>query len=320
MPGGSKGPLILWHMEVLIVCPANCTTGGPEALHAFASGLNKMDGIHARLWSWNITSYPPQPAEYAAYGCEYVTDIPADFDGIIVYPEIWANHALDYPQYTRAVYWLGIDAYASWNLRDAGAFLADDSIIHIAQSAYAYDFLRRLRVSRLLMCTDLLNADFYAEYGEQERTNEVLYNPAKATPFQRRLMEACHGITFKPITGMTREQVIDAMHHAKLYIDFGKFPGRERMPREAILCGCCVVSSKIGAAAYYADFPHHYKFDSKDGHIWAIVNTIHYVLHNFDTCSGDFEIARMRLRAERDLVPEQVKEVADAFQYYHPGA
>ena len=102
-------------MDVLVVCPASCATGGPEALHEFASELNKNGGINARLWYWNITSSPPMPEEYKVYGCEYVTDLPAGYDGVIVYPEIWANHALDYPQCINAVYWLGVDAYASWN-------------------------------------------------------------------------------------------------------------------------------------------------------------------------------------------------------------
>lgn len=307
-------------IEILVVCPANCATGGPEALHAFANELNKMDGIGAKLWYWNITSYPPMPEEYTAYGCEYVTELPAGYDGVVVYPEIWANHALDYPHLTRVIYWLGLDAYAAWNPHDSGAFLADDDIIHLAQSEYAHDLLRKLKVSHLFKCTDAVNAEFYAEYIEQGRSDEVLYNPAKATPFMHELIAACPDITFKPIQGMTREQVIDTMRRSKLYVDFGEFPGRERMPREAALCGCCLVTSKIGSAAYNEDFMHNSKFDSKRSHIWAITHRIRYMLDHYDECRKEFDQFRDDLHEDRSRVRQQTEVFAHALQHHHSRA
>ena len=295
--------------EVLVVCPANCATGGPECLHAFTSELNKA-GAKARLWYWDIQSYPPMPDEYKAYNCEYVTELPQDFDGIVVLPEIWANKALDFPK--AAIYWLGLDAYAGWHPANRGAFLANENIIHIAQSEYAYDLLRKLKVNKLYKCTDVLNQDFYEAFTEEERSDVIIYNPAKETPFMRQLMrESCE--EFRPIRGMTRAEVIDTMRHSKLYLDFGEFPGRERIPREAALCGCCLITSKIGSAAYNEDFMHNYKFDSKEGHIWAIVNRIHYVLDHFDECQKEFAPFRADLIKDKQRVKQQVKELAKVF-------
>lgn len=298
------------NMEILHVCPANCVTGGPEAIHEFVSELNKIDGVHARVWYWNINADPPQPEEYKSYGCEYVVSLPDGFNGVLIVPEIWANRVMDFPQCKRAIYWLGLDAYATFTPEnERGAFLTDDSILHIAQSEYALDFLKRLGVKHTVKCTDMLNPDFYEPYEETERSDAVLYNPAKATPFMRELMAACHGIEFKPIKNMTRAEVIDAMRHAKLYLDFGTFPGRERIPREAALCGCCLITGKVGAADYYGDFSHGYKFDSKSGHIWAIVNKIHYVLDHYDECRKDFETFRRALVKDRDELPKAVLDV-----------
>lgn len=305
-------------MDVLIVCPANCATGGPECLHEFTSELNKIDGVYARLWYWDIKSYPPMPEEYKSYGCEYVTEMPEGFDGYVVLPEIWANKALDYPK--AAIYWLGLDAYAGWNLYDRGAFLANENIIHIAQSEYAYDFLRMLKVRHLFKCVDVLNADFYEDYAEEERSDAVLYNPAKSTPFMQRLMAECQGIEFKPIQGMTRAEVIDAMRHSKLYIDFGEFPGRERIPREAALCGCCLITSKIGSADYLEDFCHFYKYDSKPSHVWAIIRKIRYVLDNYTECKRDFDRFREDLIEDRTRIQWQTEVIASVFQHYHPRA
>lgn len=299
-------------MEILHVCPANCVTGGPEAIHEFVSELNKIDGVHARIWYWDVQSLPPQPEEYASYGCDYVLDIPDGYDGVLIVPEIWANRVMDFGC-KKAVYWLGVDAYAGWTAEpDRGAFLMDESILHIAQSDYAADFLKKLGVKRIVKCTDMLNADFYKPYTEEPRSDVVLYNPAKATPFMKKVMAACYGIEFRPLKGLTRAEMIDTMRHAKLYVDFGEFPGRERIPREAVLCGCCIITSKIGAAAYYGDFWHDYKFDSKEAHIWAIVRKIRYVLDNYDECRKDFDGFRRILKADRDELGLHCADVVKA--------
>lgn len=309
-------------MQILVACPSNCATGGPEAIHQFVSIMDKQDGVDAFVWFWGA-SESPMPEEYKRYGCEYVTEIPDGFDGVLIFPEIWANETLRYSGYTRAIWWLGVDAYASWTApAECGAFLKDDTIVHIAQSEYSLDFLKRLGVKNVLKCDDTVNADFYADYDEPERGDDVLYNPAKATPFMYSVIAACPEITFKPITGMTRAQVIDTMRHSKLYVDFGEFPGRERMPREAALCGCCLITSKIGAAAYLKDFAHDYKFDSKDSHIWAIKHKIQHVLNNYDECRKDFDLFRKSLRNDILRIPKQCKKIVEVFdevQHHHSG-
>lgn len=302
------------NMKILVACPSNCATGGPEAIHQFVSTMDQLDGVDAFVWFWGASG-SPMPEEYRHYGCRFVTDIPDNFYGVLVFPEIWANEALKYPGYVRAIWWLGVDAYASWTApEERGAFLQDDTIVHIAQSEYARDFLKKLGVKRVLKCDDTVNTDFYADYDYIERGNDVLYNPTKATPFMQEIINACPGINFKPISGMTRAEVIDTMRHSKLYIDFGEFPGRERMPREAVLCGCCIITSKIGAAAYIKDFAHDYKFESKEGHIWAIVNRIHHVLENYDECRKDFDLFRDSLREDIKRIPEQCKEIVGVFR------
>ena len=307
-------------IEILHVCPGNCTTGGPECIHAFVSELNKIEDVHARIWYWDIQSSDPCPEEYKSYGCEYVTELPEGFDGTIIVPEIWANKVMDYPQCTRAIYWLGVDAYAGWTPgSERGAFLRDEDIIHICQSEYAYDFLKKLKVKRLIKCVDIINTDFYQEYEETEREDVILYNPAKATPFMYKIIEQS-GLSFKPITGMTRQQVIDTMRRSKLYVDFGEFPGRERMPREAVLCGCCIITSKIGSADYDIDFTHEYKFDSKDGHIWAIIHKIQYVLDHYEECRKDFDLFRHFLKGDIQLMERQCKGVINEIQHHHSGA
>ena len=279
-----------------------------------------MKDVYARIWYWGIKREDPVPEEYKRYKCDYVTELPMNYQGVLIYPEIWANHALDHPECTRAIWWLGVDAYASWTPPgERGAFLKDDSIVHIAQSYYAEELLRSLGVKRLCRCTDVVNKDFYESYEEKPRSNTVLYNPAKATPFMDKIMEACPDITFKPIRGMTRAEVIETMRFSKLYVDFGDFPGRERMPREAVLCGCCLITGKIGAAGNCGDFYHNYQFERKDEHIWAIARKIRYVLDHYEECRKDFNAFRIMLRQDVIKVDSELTGVLDEIQHNHTG-
>jgi len=41
----------------------------------------------------------------------------------------------------------------------------------------------------------------------------------------------------------------------KLYVDFGKHPGKDRMPREAAVHGCCIITGRRGAAGNPFDIP-----------------------------------------------------------------
>ena len=49
---------------------------------------------------------------------------------------------------------------------------------------------------------------------------------------------------------MTPEQVVDLMSESKVYIDFGNHPGKDRIPREAVINGCCVITGVRGSARF----------------------------------------------------------------------
>ena len=157
---------------------------------------------------------------------------------------------------------------------------------------------------------------------EVKRSNVVLFNPTniKLTRFQRTVMARATtelGVQFRPLEGYTRQELIDIFQHSKLYIDFGVFSGRERLPREAVMCGCCILTSDSGAARSFIDepIPATYKVSEVDEAI-AMIN---YVLHNYDRCKLDFNEYRKTLRYESVvLYPKEVKELANAILSYSP--
>ena len=307
-------------MEVLHICPANFATGGTESIHQLVSAMNRVKDVHARIlytnWNRKDTS---QPKEYVHYECEYITEFPSDFKGCVIFPEVYGNDAVK-PQYKDCVVamnWAGVDVY-DWNVpkEKRGIYLQRKDMIHIARSKYAMDTLTKKGLKPIeVACT--VSDEFFEPYEEEPRWNTVLYNGVgfKLTPFQKAVIEMCkaqYHIKFLPLINFKRPKLIEIMRRSKLYIDFGEFSGRERLPREAALCGCCVLTSNLGAAGYFEDvaISDRYKFD--DTQLAEAVERIREIIRNYPTIKTDFDEYRISLCKDREIYPKQVKELCDA--------
>lgn len=310
-------------MEVLVLCPAGLATGGPESLHQIAHEMNTLPGVHARMWYRFVGEPGYQPPEYAMYGVDYVVDFPKDFKGVIIFPEVWGNEVTDvkYRDCITIINWAGVDVYY-WNnlVSSQGVFLCNKKTLHLCQSTYAIDHLKKLGIEseRIFYISDVLNADFFKPYEEVPRNNIVLYNPVevKLTPYQKAVMSRARdeGIVFKPIEKMSRAEVIDTMHHAKLYLDLGVFSGRERLPREAVTCGCCIITSRSGTAGYYEDvsIPDTYKFDTDATSVVSIIKRMKYILKNYNACMSEFDAFRQYLKRDSELLHSQCETIIEA--------
>ena len=118
---------------------------------------------------------------------------------------------------------------------------SDQSIGHLCQSRYAAEFVKKQGILDFLFLSDCLNEDFLTSHAELSRDDRVLYNPSKGFWFTKKIIDANPDIDFVAIEGMTPAQTKSLMRTSKLYIDFGDHPGKDRLPREAAICGCCIV-------------------------------------------------------------------------------
>jgi hypothetical protein len=110
---------------------------------------------------------------------------------------------------------------------------------------------------------------------------------------------------------MAQKEVIQLMSHAKIYIDFGNHPGRDRLPREAALLGCCIITGKSGSAKFYEDIPidEKYKFEEKDENIEKILNCIQDILKDYETIVADFEQYRAIILDEKSEHKKILREI-----------
>lgn len=142
---------------------------------------------------------------------------------------------------------------------------------HLYQSEYARAFLAERGWAPAEHLGDYVNQGYLDEAGGRPadaREDLVAYNPAKGIEQTQAIIAAVEArvgdqVCFVPLVGMTRDGVKDVLGRAKLYIDFGYHPGRDRFPREAAITGACVLVNRRGSAANGIDvpLPDAYKVD-----------------------------------------------------------
>ena len=90
---------------------------------------------------------------------------------------------------------------------------------------------------------------------------------------------------------------------AKVYVDFGNHPGKDRIPREAAISGCCVITGMHGAAKFHEDvpIPNKYKVDDlEDLDVSHVRDLILDIFEHYDERIDDFEEYRTMIRGEKE--------------------
>lgn len=307
--------------KVYITCPPRYTTGGIELLHQLCAELNKNSNINAKILYIDQTPEKgnPQPELYNKYRNQYIINqIPeADYDKniTIIFPEIYINniHFYDLEKCNIVIYWESVDNYFMRGTKDQLLQLPS-SIIHLAQSAYAENFLKNIMgFKNVMKVGDYLNDDFFSITKQKKKEKipyTVCYNPAKGLNFTKRIIAATPGVKFIELKGLNRPDLIDTLSSSMLYIDFGSHPGKDRLPREAAMCGCCILVGAIGSAIYEEDMfiPRQYKMDFK---IDRISKAIYRILNNYDACIRDFYNYCNKIKQEKENFQREVKEFAE---------
>ena len=326
--------------KIYIICPGNLNSGGPEVLHQLCSSLIQF-GVNAFMFYMPNTpndaafnAADPVHPFYKKYHLPYTFNVEESEHNIIILPEV-AIFLLYTIKITRRVFWwLSVDNYIDnvansigWrkNYALAGSmpkffyFGKDDGdIIHFVQSEYARLFVKINGVPdyKIYMVEDYLNQAFLSKAAQVDLTkkeNIVAYNPKKGFEVTQQLINLAPDIAWRPIQNMTPEQVQELLAAAKVYIDFGNHPGKDRIPREAAISGCVVITGKRGAANNDIDIniPDEFKFDERTDNPQQVIEKIREVFENFSDAHEKQADYRARILDDKNRF---VREVADAFE------
>ena len=335
----SKHLSIFEETKIYVLCPANLKTGGTELLHQLVYTLNNCgrDAFITYYFEGKFNKDDPTPDAFKKYITNKtisISMIKDDSKNIIVFPEVCIGKQKRFKIIQKCVWWLSVDNYKETKgminrLKKYGVLsfikhlflndyvrLRDVKAIqtHLYQSYFALDFIKSLGIneSHTAYLSDYLNEIYINNVpSNRERQNVVIYNPKKGKEFTDKIIKSSNDVNYVPIINMSNSQVIELMRSSKVYIDFGNHPGKDRIPREAAMCGCCIITGKRGSAAYNRDvpIPEKYKFDDNEDNIHSIVNQIKRCIAEYDVTIKDFDGYRMIISKEKDGFVSAVRSI-----------
>ena len=181
--------------------------------------------------------------------------------------QVWTQYLDVIPRVRQVLWWLSVD-------NNGGSFhdfvgSAARGVVHASNSQYGIDYLASRRVPGALLLPDFVDvplcggganaSDPLAGGVGVGRGRVVAYNPSKGGAVTNRIIAALsasaggQGVQMVPVQHVPSSAYI--LRYARVYIDFGHHPGQDRLPREAVQCGCTVITGTEGSASLYADVP-----------------------------------------------------------------
>lgn len=334
--------------KIFVYCPSKVVTGGAELLHQLVHVLN-TNGKDAYIVYFDGGKEVPDA--YKNYHIKIAEKPEDNKENAVVLYEGVFDFITHTKHAQKILWWLSVDNlyynskkylslldYFKWSpkyavevfiyrvghllLRRKSFFhnnvsikyLSKNSHLNCYQSEYAQHFLVNNGFSQILPLSDYINKDFSINEGENHiipKENMVLYNPKKGFEHTSKLIKLAPHINWVPLQGMNRQQLLEIFQRSKLYIDFGFHPGKDRLPREAALNNCCIISGRFGSAKFFEDVAifDEYKLDLAHTSYEQVVNKIEQVLADYNAHIPNFSFYKKRILKEEAEFSIQVKQI-----------
>lgn len=276
---------------------------------------------------------------YKRYENPYTLEYQDSVDNICIVPETMTINFFKVKKGMKILWWLSVDNYihSTYIIKHGRFFQHIGSVLayhfkvithkiyeitnqsvnyHLVQSYYAMDYCIHLGIprSKIAYLSDYINDSYMHQNRDIQKVkkDQVLYNPKKGIEFTKYLMKQAPSIQWIPIINLSYDEARNLMQESKVYIDFGHHPGKDRLPREAVINGCCIITGKRGAAAYSKDvpIPEEFKFNDDFHKASDIIDKIRYTMNHYDTETIKFDNYRKIIYQERD----QFKK--DAYSFF----
>lgn len=335
---------LLKYKKVYVLAPYKVATGGVELAHQLVDCLrdNGKEAYIVYVSDGGIVGdNVAVTREYGKYNIAVSAAVDDDSRNVLVMPEIYLSLIPKFSNIQECVWWMSVDSAYSCNKNFADSFAHcstirerlwmlrhfrsytnlfsmkqlrryDSRLTHFYQSAYIQHFLYSLGLERVVRLTDYINADIMASVDPSAvKRNVILYNPVKGMRYTKRLMASMPGYDFVALQGLSREQLGGVLDSAKVYVDFGPFPGKDRLPREAVMHNCCIVTGRFGSSGFFEDVPigSRYKFDMRHADYGAISDCIADIFANYGERLRDFDYMRSAVMRERDDFYTEVDKI-----------
>lgn len=313
--------------SVVAICPGDSVTGGPELIHQFIDRINQNGG-DAKILYYPFDRDFKIPNAYSKYNVKVcgVKDINEEHVEFVI-PEIASTYIKELPGSNFHIWWLSVDNYFKY--KQGGLLLKFKLLIkkiikhpsipldfkqfknhkHWVQSHYAKDFLKSHDIESNLL-SDFLNEEHLnQEVDVSAKENVICFNPKKGIDVTNKLVSTYPEYKFVPIQNMTAKEVSELLQSSKIYIDFGNHPGKDRIPREAAMAKCIVITGTKGSAKNKYDIAVDsiYKIDEGNTDFYGEIGELFQdVFDNFENHLNHFEPYRKKIISEKIVFNEQV--------------
>lgn len=291
---------------IYVICPAHIVTGGVEAVHQLVDKLRKF-GHDARIVMKPFVDNPLL-IQYRNYDVCFAASIDDRPEHLLIVTEVSTPVLADFDLIRKAVWWLSVDNHLRLPNRFEFSDPGHAKVLHLAQSVYAERFLLGQGVCNVYRLTDYLHAEYLRDL-RPPKNNVILYTPVKGSQaFVDRLRVRDTSLAWLPLQGMVRRRHAHVLRQAKLYVDFGSHPGKDRQPREAAVNGCCVIVGLRGSARLSEDvpIPSHFKFDLDTFDPEAILATARRCLSEYSATYREFSDFVASIRDEEKHFEQEV--------------
>ncbi len=323
---------------IYIACPGNFATGGPYLLHQLAYKLIHL-GYNAKMFYLSVSiDEDPVHEFYKGMKIPYSFEIDNNLSNLLITPESFANLVLKYKDIQTVIWWLSVDNFFETNKKPSFSvkrflglkekryqynFQKEPKHFHWVQSFYAEHFLKSKDISDIKHLSDYLNDIFIDEvknikFDSTNKENSIAYNPKKGYEITKILIEKTPHLKWVAIENMTPTEVKELLLKSKIYIDFGHHPGKDRIPREAAICGCIVITNTRGSASFFEDvsIPNNYKIDYSPEKEQEIIKLLETSLFDYDEKSKEFEFYKTKIINEETKFNFDLEEILRNSQNY----
>lgn len=326
------------YRDVLIFCP-EAKTGGPEAMHQLRCQIARHGGTARMVYYAPFSRLEidgetlrchaddlPMPAHFAQYHPLVAEEAKLGPDTLVIFPEPLGKLAsVSEVRYQRALWWLSLDNALPQNreLIDADyreRFFADPGLTHFYQCDYVRTFLQVNKAACYHALSDYTDPEFVhrSQIASENppiggRANRICFFPNKGAELAAQFIEqreaSRHAIEFVPVRGMTKPQVRETLFGARIYLDFGSHPGKDRVPREAAVAGAVVLLHAAGAAKHFLDHPlaAEYLFTDEDVASGRLREKVDTVLDAPETHFAAQRFYRDAIRLEQERFDLEVR-------------
>ena len=185
-----------------------------------------------------------------------------------------------------------------------------DINLHLCQSYYAYFFLKK-KFKKVSYLSDYQREEILINSKKKKikKSNIICYSN-KSNNFVKKISNYT---SYKMIElkNFDNSQIINIFKKTKIYMDFGYHPGKDRMPREAVLFNNCIITNKRGSAGNKYDIPikKKYKFDEKKLNLRKIKHIIDKIFNDYEKEIKNFLKYKKTVLEEKKKFNKDLKKI-----------